>query len=293
MKNLTRIDILTKEEIVRLLNLADELKSKKQEGIVYKPLMDKTVITSFPPTSLRTRISFEAGIFQLGAQSINLPINFDGREPIEDIVGYLNSLIDCLIIRHPDQELIERIGEISKFPIINAMSKKFHPCEILSDLQKIRELRKDLSSLKFVFIGEGANISNTWFTAAARLNLNIIQVCPPGYEIDKEILNFAAANSKGMVGVTNNIEEGLADADIILTDGWPPEQEAIEKFKPYRISLDKLRLADKMCIVNPCPPFTRGHEIDDEVINSRHFIGYNAKENLLHMQKAVLIELMG
>lgn len=294
MKDLTCIRNLTQNEIIGLLDFADDLKKKYKRGLDYRPLLGKTVITAFPPTSLRTRISFETGIFQLGAQSINMPIEFKGREPVEDKVGYLNCWIDYLVIRNPDQELIEKIAELAEFSVVNAMSKSLHPCEILSDLQTIRELRGELSNLKFVFIGEGANVSNSWFNAAGKLNLNLTQICPKGFEIKEELFTYAQNNSTGEIGVTHDIEAGLKNADIILCDGWPvkgDDGEQLKKFLPYQITLEKLKLANKDCILNPCPPFTRGHEVVDEVIKSKYFIGYKAKENLLHMQKAILSSL--
>jgi len=295
MKDLTSLRRLSKDQIVDLLDFADEIKAKKDRGIEFKPLLGKTVITSFPPTSLRTRISFETGIFQLGAQAINMPIDFEGKEPVEDKVGYLNCWIDYLVVRNSNQDIIDKIAELAEFSVVNAMSKKLHPCEILGDLQSIRQLRGDLGKLKFVFVGEGANISNTWFEAAGRLNLNLTQVCPKGYEVDNEVFQFAKEHSNGEIIVTNNIEEGLKNADVILTDGWPvnkDDKDEWEKFIPYQITLDKIKLGSKNCIVNPCPPFTRGHEVTDEIITSEHFIGYKAKESLLHMQKAILASLV-
>ncbi|WP_432663747.1 hypothetical protein R9X47_24550 [Wukongibacter baidiensis] len=294
MRDLISIRNLSKNEITGLLDFADDLKKKHQKGIDYKPLLGKTVITSFPPTSLRTRISFEAGIFQLGAQAINMPIDFEAKEPLEDKVGYLNCWIDYLVIRYGRQDIIERIAELSEFSVVNAMSRSSHPCEILSDLQTIRGMRGNLSDLKFVFVGEGANISNSWFNAAAKLDLNLIQVCPPGYEVDEEIYQYAKNNSAGEIKITHEIDEVLKGADIILCDGWPVNKEdgeKFEKFLPYQITMDKIKLANKDCILNPCPPFTRGHEVVDEVIKSKHFIGYKAKESLLHMQKAILSSL--
>ncbi|MFZ5966924.1 MAG: ornithine carbamoyltransferase [Bacillota bacterium] len=291
MKDLISIRNLTTEEILGLLDFANEIKENYKKGVVYKPLKDKTVITSFPSTSLRTRISFEAGIFQLGANAINMEIDFEGKEPLEDKVGYLNCWIDYLVIRYPKQEIIEAIAENADFSVINAMSKKSHPCEILSDLQTIRERMGDLANLKFVFVGEGANISNTWFEAAAKLDLTLTQVCPAGYEVNQELFEYAKRESKGEVKITNDMEEGLKAADVILTDAWPikdDKHEAFKHFLPYQIDLQKIKFAHKDCIVNPCPPFTRGNEIVDEVIKSKHFIGYDAKENLLHMQKAIL-----
>lgn len=294
LKDLVSIKDLTSDEITYLLDFADEIKQKHKNGEEYKPLKDKTVITAFPATSLRTRISFETGIFQLGANSINMEINFEAKEPLEDKVGYLNCWVDYLVIRYPKQEIIRAISKKASFSVINAMSKQSHPCEILSDLQTIRERRGNLKNLKFVFVGEGANISNTWFEAAAKLDLNLTQVCPKGYEVNDELFQYTKKESKGEINITNNIEEGLKSADIILTDGWPVSKENYEEYKkfiPYQIDIDKLKYANKDCIVNPCPPFTRGNEVTDDIIKSDHFIGYNAKENLLHMQKAILAAL--
>jgi ornithine carbamoyltransferase len=294
MKDLISVRNLSKEQIISLLDLADDLKMKKQNGIEFKPLLGKTVITSFPPTSIRTRVSFEAGIYQLGAQSINLPIEFESKDTVEDKVGHLNCWIDYLVIREPKLKLIEKIAEIAEFSVVNAMCRECHPCEILGDLQSIREIKGDLTSLKFVFVGAKGNISNTWFEAAGKLGLNLTLICPEGYETDKELFEYARSNSKGDISITNDIRDGLKNADVILTDGLPVKEDNINEFKkfiPYQVTMDMLKFADKGCIVNPCPPSTRGQEIADEVFKSENFIGYRAKENLLHMQKAILTVL--
>jgi ornithine carbamoyltransferase len=294
MKDLVSIKNMSKEEIVGLLDFADEIKAMNKRQEAYLPLKNKTVITAFPSTSLRTRISFEVGIVQLGANVINMNIDFEGKEPLEDKVGYLNCWIDYLVVRTPKQDNIEKIATLADFSVVNAMSKESHPCEILSDLQTIRERRGKLDNLKFVFVGEGANICNTWFEAAAKLDLNLTQVCPVGYEIDMQLFEYAKNNSKGDINITKNIEEGLRSADIILTDGWPvnkTDSEGFNKFLPYQIDLKNIKNANKHCIVNPCPPFTRGNEVSEEIIKSNYFIGYGGKENLLHMQKAILASL--
>lgn len=291
MKDLISIRAMEREEILNLLDFADKIKTKMYGGIDYKPLKDKTIITSFPPTSLRTRTSFETGIFQLGAHAINMPIDFQAKEPLIDKVGYLNNWIDYLVIRHPDEAIIEEVARHADFSVINAMSKRSHPCEILSDIMTIRERRPNLQDLKFVFVGEGANISNTWFELAAKLDLNLTQVCPEGYEVNDELFYYAKERSKGEIMIKNSVEEGLKHADIILTDGWPvgsDDSYDYERFMANQIDLHKLSLTNKDCIVNPCPPFTRGEEIAAEVIDSDYFIGYHGKENLLHMQKAII-----
>lgn len=291
MKDLINIRSLTRQEITALLDFADELKTKAHMGVDFKPLLRKTVLTSFPPTSLRTKVSFEAAIFQLGAQSINVPIEFEAKDTVEDKVGHLNCWIDYLVIREPKQSLIEKIADIAEFSVVNAMSRECHPCEILGDLQSIREIKGDLSNLKFVFVGAEGNISNTWFEAAGKLDLNLTLICPEGYEISTELFQYAKDNSRGEIKITSSIEDGIKNADVILTDGLPVREDNAEEFKkfiPYQVTLDMVKLADRDYIVNPCPPSIRGHEIADEVFKSKHFIGYKAKENLLHMQKAIL-----
>lgn len=292
MNDLVSIRDLNKEYIYYLFDQSDMMKTRYLKGEIYKPLEGKTIITSFPPTSIRTRVTFETGIYQLGGQPINLYMKFDDAELIEDKIGHLNCWMDGLVMRHSSQELVQRIADLAEFPVINGMTKESHPCEILSDLHAIREIRPDLKSLKFVFVGEGANISNTWFEIAAKLDLNITQVCPRGYEINQELYGYAKSNSKGMVQITHDLEEGLMQADIVLTDGWPPELDELKKFKPYQLTIEKLKKTNKGCLVNPCPPINRAHAVTDEVMNSEHFIGYEMKASLLHMQKTILEEFI-
>ena len=292
MKDLISMKHLTRDFIYYLFGQADLMKSRHLKGEVYKPLEGKTIITSFPPTSIRTRVTFETGVYQLGAQPLNLHMKFEDAELVEDKIGHLNCWMDGLVIRHGNQELVQQIADLAEFPVINGMTKDSHPCEILSDLHAIYEMRPDLKSLKFVFVGEGANISNTWFEVAAKLDLSITQVCPVGYEINQELYDYAKSNSKGEVLITHDLDAGIKGADIVLTDGWPADAEELKKFMPYQLTIEKLKLASKRCLVNPCPPINRGHAVPNEVMSSEYFIGYKMKESLLHMQKAILDEYM-
>ncbi|MCM1991845.1 ornithine carbamoyltransferase [Oceanirhabdus seepicola] len=291
MRHLISLRDMERAEIDELMKFAYSVKERQRMGEEFKPLKGKTVITSFPSTSLRTRISFETGIFQLGANAINMEIDFEAKEPLEDKVGYLNCWIDYLVIRYKKEKIIREISDKVEFHVVNAMSRKSHPCEILSDLMTLNEMKGRLEDQKIVFVGEGANISNTWFEAAAKLDLNLTQICPTGYEISNELFRYARDNSKGEIVVTNDFEKGIKKADIILTDGWPLSENGKsvpEIFLPYQLTLDKLKSCNAGYIVNPCPPFTRGKEVSEEIINSDRFIGYKGKENLLHMQKAIL-----
>ena len=291
MKDLITIKDLDKNDIYEMFADAKRVKIKNHNGNDLAPLLNKTVLTSFPSSSLRTRISFEIGLKQLGANVINVPMEFDDKEFLEDKIKYLNNWLDYLIIRTSSQKNIEKIAKTAEFSVVNAMSAKYHPCEVLSDLFTLYETKGNLSQLKFVFVGEGANISNSWFNAAAILDLNLTQVCPHGYEVDEKTYNYAKDNSAGEIGIENNMKEGISGADIILTDGWPHGDDVYEEFIDYQINMDNIKLANEHCIVNPCPPFTRDQEISGDILNSDYFIGYEAKKDLLHMQKAIIMNL--
>jgi len=292
MKDLLTIRDISKSDIYEMFADAKRIKIKNHNGNDLRPLLHKTIITTFQPTSLRTKISFESGINQLGGDIINLSLDPEGNELLEDKVKYLNNWVDYLIIRYPEQNIIEEIAELAEFSVVNAMSKKYHPCEVLSDLFTLYELKGNLSNLKFIFVGEGANIANSWFNAAAKLDLNLTQVCPEGFEVKSEIVEYARENSECDVNITHELVEGLSGADIILTDVWPPHgYKTNEQFSKYQINLENIGYANNDCIVNPCPPFTRGEEVSAGIIDSDYFIGYAAKENLLHMQKTILLNL--
>ncbi|MFO7815797.1 MAG: hypothetical protein R6V14_08770 [Halanaerobiales bacterium] len=291
MKDLITIKGLDKNDIYEIFADAKRIKIKNHNGNDLAPLLNKTVVTSFPPTSLRTRISFESGLRQLGAHTLNISINLDDKELLEDKVRYLNNWIDYLIIRASSHKRIEKTAEVANFSVVNAMSGKYHPCEVLSDLFTFYETRGNLNHWKFVFVGEGANISNSWFNAAAVLDLNLTQICPAGYEVDQKIYNYAKEHSEGEINIVNDMEKGMKGANIILTDGWPPGDDINEKFIDYQINMDSIKYAKENCIVNPCPPFIRGHEISTEILNSDYFIGYEAKKDLLHVQKAIIMNL--
>ena len=292
MKDLLSIKDLSKSEVYEMFADTKRLKIKNHNGNDLRPLLHKTIITTFPSTSLRTKISFESAINQLGGDIINLSLDLEGKEELADKVKYLNNWVDYLIIRYPEQDTIEKIAKLADFSVVNAMSKKYHPCEVLSDLFTLYELKGNLNNLKFVFVGEGANISNSWFNAAGVLDLNLTQVCPEGFEVKDDIYNFAVENSEGEIQRTNDLQAGIRGADVILTDAWPPHgYKTQDKFAQYQINLENIGYASNDCIVNPCPPFTRGEEVSKEIIESDYFIGYKAKENLLHMQKTILMNL--
>ena len=215
------------------------------------------------------------GIAMLGGQAILFPSDtLDKKEKIEYVIGYLNNLADVVIVRHNDIKLIEELAKYSKVPIINAMSNINHPCEILTDIYSLSKIRKDYFNDKYLFVGHSGNIGLAWKEAAEGLGFSLEQCCPVGYEIEG-------------INVYHNIDEAVIGKDVILTDSI--RKEYLGDFKNYKVTRSVMDKANKDAILNPCPPFYRGEEVSDEVINSKYFVGYEFKRYLLQVQQAIIL----
>jgi len=254
--------------------LADEIKLGKHKN----DLMGKTIILFFPNSSIRTRVTFEKGVHLLGGQAILFPSDsLDKKEKIEDVAGYLNNWADCVIIRHGNIDLIEQFSQQSIIPTINAMTAVNHPCEILADLYAISKLRNDYMDLNYTFVGVNANIGKAWAEAANAFGIAFTQCCPKGYEIEN-------------VNVEHDIAEAIKQSDIVLTDSI--KEEYLNDFKPYQITTDLMRYAKLGALLNPCPPFFRGEEVSEDVIDSEFFVGYEFKKSSLYVQQAIILYAM-
>ena len=275
MKNLIRLTDYSKDDIEKIFNIVDEMK----EGKYTKVLENKTIVMFFPATSIRTRVTFEKGIAMLGGQAILFPSDtLDKKEKIQDVIGYLNNWADVVIVRHNDITLIEELAKYSKVPIINAMSDVNHPCEILTDIYSLSKIRKDYLNDQYLFVGHRGNIGLAWKEAQEVLGLSLEQCCPRGYEIEG-------------VNVYHNIDEAIVGKDIILTDSI--RKDHLDSFKNYKVTRSVMDKANKDAILNPCPPFYRGEEVDDDVINSEYFVGYEFKRYLLEVQQAIILFCIG
>ncbi|HOO33666.1 MAG TPA: peptide transporter [Thermotogota bacterium] len=273
MKDLIRLSDLSRRDIDHIFKMADRIDSFRDS------LKGKTIVMFFPESSIRTRVTFEAGIHILGAQGILFPsTTLDKKEALKDVTGYLNNWSDCLIIRHRDIDLIREIAAYSKGPVINAMTSANHPCEILSDLYSLSKIRKNYLKDTYLFVGADGNIGESWKSASEILNLDLVQACPEGFEIE------------GLT-VINDIKSAVKAKDIVLTDSVPSDYSAA--FKPFQITKDIMRLANDGAILNPCPPFTRGAEVSQDVIASDFFAGYSFKRHLLSVQQAIILYMMG
>lgn len=274
MKNLTRLIDLQSHDVYDIFNIADKLNIGKYRNF----LNEKTAVLFFPPSSIRTRITFEKGIYLLGGQPVLFPSDaLDKKEDLKDVCGYLNNWADIIIIRHKNIQLIEEFAKYSKFPVINAMSDINHPCEILSDMYSLSKIRNNFISDNYLFCGKNGNIGLTWKEASNVMGFALSQCCGIGYEMDG-------------VNVYHNINTAIRGKDIICTDSLSGEE--LNDFKDCQITKEIMDMANQNAVLNPCPPFYRGEEVSDDAIQSKYFVGYEFKKNLLRIQQAIMIWCM-
>ena len=287
------------EELVSLLDAADRLRGAWTAGRVPQVLENRNIALVWDASGFRNRVSFELGIVAMGGRAVQVPGRLDVRESIEDVVRYLQNWFHAIVARTETHAHIVRLAAGSSIPVINARTDHNHPCEILGDLAWIRAQRGTLDGLKVVFVGEATNLCHTWFEAAARLPIEVIQVCPKGYEVDEAFMRDLSRGARGGLGVCNDLERSLRGVDVVYTDCWPrregaEEQARIrEEFLPYQVTSHILAVAKPSCCFLPCPPVTRGEEVSAEVMESYGAAVYRAKEYLLHAQNAVLSLLVG
>jgi ornithine carbamoyltransferase len=271
MRNTIRLTDYTTENLLEIFSIAEDLQKGKYKNF----LSGKTVIMFFPASSIRTRVTFEKGIYLLGGQTILFPPEtLDKKEKLEDVTGYLNNWADAVVVRHSKLGVIEEIAKYAEFPVINAMTEVNHPCEILSDLYALSKIRNDFRNDRYLFVGAKGNIGGAWKEGADAFGLKLRQCCPAGYEME---------------GVSNftELEVAVKGVDIICTDSIP--SEIYPDFKDYQITVEIMKMANSNAILNPCPPFYRGEEVSKEAISSKYFAGYNFKKYLLEIQQAILI----
>lgn len=274
MRSLIRLTDIKACDIYEIFRIADEINAGKYGGFLAR----KSAVLFFPASSIRTRVTFEKGIYLLDGQSILFPGDaLDKREDIQDVCGYLNNWADIVIARHKDIRLLEALAAYSRVPVINAMTDSSHPCEILSDLYALSKIREDFTKDNYLFCGKSGNIGLAWKEAARVMGFELSQCCAAGYEMAD-------------VAVYHDIREAVRGKDIICTDSLPAE--ALQDFREYQVTREIMELAAPGAVLNPCPPFYRGEEVSADAIASEYFVGYEFKKNLLAVQQAVIIWCM-
>lgn len=274
--HLLNIHSLSREQI---LEIYDVTRSLKRNGSA-DSLSGKTFALFFPETSIRTRITFEKGIKDLGGECILFPPEtLDKREELRDVAQYIENWADGMIIRHPDLSKLEEMSMHTSIPVINAMTSSNHPCEILSDLYSISELRNDYKDLVYTYVGVANNILNSWMEISKVMDLTFNHVGTANNRLKNNERNYL---------FSTDMEKTLIGSDVILTDSLPDEYRNNEYLETYQITLERMKLANPGALLNPCPPFFRNEEVSDEAINSDYFVGYSFKKNLIYVQQALI-----
>lgn len=300
-KDLLSMLELSSEDIFKILDTADELKSCKKNGKPHKHLEGKTLAMIFEKNSTRTRVSFETGMFQLGGHALFLSSNESqvGRgEPIEDTARVLSRYCDGIMIRTFSQELVEKLAEYSTIPIINGLTDFAHPCQVLADLMTIREHKGTLKGLKMCYIGDGNNMANSLIVGGLKTGMEVSVACPAGYTPDKKVLDFANSNDDFKFSIFENPKDASKNADVVITDvytsmGQESETEKRAKaFAGYQVNDELMALTNDKCMVLHCLPAHREEEITAKVFEEHAQEIFDEAENRLHAQKAVMCLLM-
>ena len=298
VRHFLAIPDFSREELLETLDLAARM---KRGEYAEKPLAGKTLAMIFTKSSTRTRVSFEVGTYQLGGHALFLSsrdIQLGRGEPIRDTARVLSRYVDGIMIRTFDHADVEGLAEHGGVPVINGLTDLLHPCQILADLQTIREnLGPDLSNVKVAWVGDGNNMANSWLNAAYRLGFELRLATPEGYRPDPEIL--ARAQGAAKIVVTDDPREAVEGADVVNTDVWASmgQEEEQEKrardFAGYCVDEGLMGRASERSIFLHCLPAHRGEEVTDEVIEGPRSRVFDEAENRLHVQKAIMVKLMG
>ncbi len=299
MKHLLKLMDWSAKEINEVLNLADQLKFEKKNGIEHHHLKGKTLGMIFSKSSTRTRVSFEVGMYDLGGQALFLSsrdLQIGRGEPVEDTARVLSRYLDGIMIRTFAQKEVEDLATYGSIPIINGLTDYCHPCQVLADLMTIREHKGAIAGNKLCYIGDGNNMTNSLIVGGIKMGMEVSVACPKGYEPDAEIMAWAKENGK--FTVTDDVMAAAKDADVLYTDVWASmgqEGEAEERkkiFKGYQINKEVMNVAYPNAMVLHCLPAHREEEITAEVFEARAHEIFDEAENRLHAQKAVLVKCM-
>ena len=299
MKHLLKLLDLSREEIIGILDLADQLKYERKNKIPHRHLEGKSIGLIFQKSSTRTRVSFETGIYQLGGQPLFLSsrdLQIGRGEPVQDTARVLSRYLDGIMIRTYEQKEVEDLAKYGSIPIINGLTDLCHPCQVLADLMTIREHYAKLEGLKLAYIGDGNNMTNSLIVGCLKTGMKISVACPEGYRPDPMALDFAKGNPD--FELTDDPAQAIKDADVVYTDTWASmgqeaEKEArIKAFAGYQVNAELMKLAAPSAMVQHCLPAYRGQEITDEVFEAHADELFEEAENRLHAQKAVMVTLM-
>ena len=302
-KDLLKLLDLTREDITKILNVADQMKYNQKHGLIHNYLQGKTLAMIFEKNSTRTRVSFEVGMYQLGGHALFLSGKESqiGRgEPIEDTARVLARYCDGIMIRTYRQEEVEELAKYASIPVINGLTDFAHPFQVLADLMTIREHMTRLEGLKLCFIGDGNNMANSLIVGGLKCGMDVSVACPEGYEPDRRVLDFAQTVTDAKFLLCRDPREAAANADVVITDVWASMGQEEEKERRqrafggvYQVNEAVMAAARPGAMVQHCLPAHRGEEITAGIFEAHANEIFDEAENRLHAQKAVLYLLMG
>ena len=294
IKHFLQFNDFQKEEIELLFNRAKWIKDQYKSYKKYWPLEDRTLVMIFEKASTRTRLSFEAGMHQMGGASIYLNTRDSqlGRgEPVEDAAQVISRMCDAVVIRTFEQDIINRFAKNSRVPVINGLTNEYHPCQILADIYTFIEKRGSIEGKTVAWIGDSNNVCNTWLQAAELLDFNVHISTPKGYEV--EIERVGLYNDKNFEEFEDPMD-AVKNADIVTTDVWTSmgfeseKNERIKDFTDWQVDTEMMQQAKKDALFMHCLPAHRGEEVTADVIDGSQSVVWEEAENRLHVQKALL-----
>ncbi len=301
-KHLLSLGEFPREYLKSLIESAIQLKTESKNGVRHDQLAGKTLAMIFEKPSTRTRVSFEAAMYGLGGQVIYLSgkdTQLARNEPLKDMARVMARYVDGLVVRTYGQKVVDELAKFSSVPVINALTDRFHPCQILSDVMSIIESKGAIEDVHIAWVGDGNNMANSFIEAASVIGFTLTLACPEGYDPDPEILAAAQSRASKPITVVRDPREAVRQADAINVDVWASmgqegeTEERLKIFKPYQMNAELLAAAKSDAIVLHCLPAHRDEEITDEVLEGERCIAFDQAENKMHIHKAILLELLG
>ncbi len=284
---------VTPDEFKQIIKRASELKAIRNAGEVYEPLTNKVMAMIFEKASTRTRVSFEAGMAQLGGHAMFLSSRDTqlGRgEPIEDAAKVISSMVDVVMIRTYEHQTVETFAAHSKVPVINALTDDYHPCQLLADMQCFFEHRGDIKGKTVTWIGDGNNMCQSYINAATLLDFHLNIACPEGFEPNQTLVD----ENKERISVYRTPEEAVKGSNLVVTDVWASmgqedeQEKRLKLFAGFQVSPALMDLAEPDAIFMHCLPAHRGEEVSDDMLDDPRSVVFDEAENRLHAQKALL-----
>lgn len=292
---------MSRDEIMKTFELTKVLKEEVRNNIPHHRLEGHSLAMIFAKPSARTRVSFETGMFQLGGHALYLSPNDIGigkREAVKDIARVLSRYNNGIMARLFEHKHMIELAENASVPVINGLTDYNHPCQVMADIFTVLEHRGNLKDLKVAFIGDGNNVVNSWINLAARLPMHFVLASPSGYDPSPRALANAEEAGISKIEIVHDPREAVNGADVIYTDVWASmgQEEEKEKrmkvFMPFQVNAGLMANAKDDCLVMHCLPAHRGEEITDEVIDGPHSVVFDEAENRMHVQKAIMVQLM-